>query len=73
LFSGSRRDLTIGKPEARRNKTGGAEQPPAPAAEELPIRAAAFIEDKCAAAAARFGRLFSSVKILPKPAEVASR
>jgi hypothetical protein len=25
LFSGSRRDLTIGKPEACRNKTGGAE------------------------------------------------
>jgi hypothetical protein len=26
LFSGSRRNLTIGKREARRNKTGGAEQ-----------------------------------------------
>jgi hypothetical protein len=25
LLSGSRRDPTIGKPEARRNKTGGAE------------------------------------------------
>jgi glutathione S-transferase len=46
---------------------------PAPAAEELPVRAAASIEDKCAAAAARFGRLFSSVKIVLKRDEVAGR